>query len=259
MDVATISGLVLGTLLILISIALGTGFGAFLDVPSILVTIGGTIAATLISFSMKSVLGVVTLVKQTILVKTGDPAETIKLFTELAGIARREGLIALEPKLEEVKDPFLVKGLTLVIDGAAPEAVRAVLETDIGSLDERHTLGKKILDNAGNAAPAWGMIGTLMGLVQMLQNLDDPSKIGGGMAIALLTTFYGAVVANLFASPLANKLEGKHNEERAQRVLALEGISSLQAGDNPRLLEDKLSAFLSPTIRAQLQAEKADK
>lgn len=257
MDVATLSGLAIGTGLILVSIALGTGFGSFLDIPSLLVTLGGTMAATLISFSLKQVLGIVTLVKQTLFVQLHDSKETIRRLVKLAGMARREGLLALEPEIDEIDDAFLQKGLSLVVDGATAESLRKVLETDLGALDERHQLGKKILDSMAMSAPAWGMIGTLMGLVQMLQTLDDPSKIGGGMAIALLTTFYGAVFANLVCGPLAAKLETKHTEEYNNRQLALEGVLAIQAGDHPRLIEDKLVAFLSATVRAELEAEKA--
>ncbi|MFH2001068.1 MAG: MotA/TolQ/ExbB proton channel family protein, partial [Planctomycetota bacterium] len=171
---------------------------------------------------------------------------------------RREGLLALENKLESLEDPFLTKGIRLIIDGFPTETVRDILEIDADQSSARHIMGKSIYDSMGAAAPAFGMIGTLVGLVQMLQNLDDPSKIGGGMAVALITTFYGAVMSNMVFLPLAGKLAQREKEEQLIRQIIIEGVIAIQAGDQPQLVEEKLKSFLSPRDRAVLEGKKTD-
>lgn len=254
MDFATIIGLAAGFGMILLAILSGAGAEVFLHIPSLGIVIGGTIAASLIYFPLGSVLGVVTIMKNTILYKLPNIRVEIDRMVNYVNIVRREGLLALEDKLAEVKDPFLAKGLRLVIDGFPPEAVRQILGIELDYLQERHKNGKTILETMGAAAPAFGMIGTLIGLVQMLQQLEDPSQIGAGMAVALLTTFYGAIAANLVFLPLAGKLEARDKEESLLRSAMIEGVLSIQAGDKPFVIQEKLKSFVSPKVRKLVES-----
>ena len=250
MDIATIVGLVMGCGLILTSIAMGGGgLAPFINVPSMMITIGGAFSALLINFPLRDVLGLFGVVKNCFMTKLPTSAETIALFNEMATVARRDGLLALEAKMEEISDPFLSRGLELVVAGTIKEDLEANLETELSYIDERHRTGKKIVDALAAAAPAFGMIGTLIGLVQMLRTLDDPSQIGGGMATALLTTMYGAVMANLFCIPLAGKLEARNQQESMIRELMIVGLCSLLDGQTPRAVQERLSAFIRPKER----------
>ncbi len=214
MDIATIVGLTLGILLVLGSILMGSGgLMPFVNVPSLMITVGGSFSALLINFPLSSCLGVFGVVKNCFTHKLPSAAEVIEQFKGLSAIARRDGLLALEDKTAEITDEFMSRGLGLVIGGTAKEEIQTILETEMSYIDERHKLGKKIIDALGSAAPAFGMVGTLIGLVQMLRTLDDPSQIGGGMATALLTTLYGAVLANLFCIPLAGKLDAQQGRD----------------------------------------------
>lgn len=250
MDIATIIGLILGSGLVLGSIMMGGGgISPFIDVPSGMIVIGGSISALLINFPLGSVLGAANVVKNCFLTKLPSPTSVIGQFKEYSGIVRKDGLLALESSMEQVDDPFLRRGLELVIGGNAKEDILAVMETEMAFIEERHLGGKKILEGMAAAAPAFGMIGTLIGLVQMLRSLDDPSKIGGGMAVALLTTLYGAVTANMFCIPLAGKLEARNTEEMMVRALMIDGVVSLVDGLTPRAIEERLVAFISPKAR----------
>ncbi|HUS57339.1 MAG TPA: motility protein A [Planctomycetota bacterium] len=249
MDIATLVGVSTGLVLVVWAIMMGSGLGAFIDIPAMLITVGGTIAATLINFPLAKVLGVVAIMKKTLLYKLPSMDNEIKRISEFAQIARREGLLALEDKLEGLDEPLLHKGIQLVIDGTPPEVLRSILTIDVSTMCDRHAEGKTILESMGAFAPAFGMVGTLIGLVQMLGNLKDPSQVGGGMAVALITTFYGALMANLIFLPLAGKLGARHKEEALLKELLIEGILSIQAGDNPRTIEEKLKSFLPPSAR----------
>ena len=252
MDIATIIGLILGIGLVLSSIAMGGGgLMPFVNIPSLMITVGGAFSALLINFPLGAVLGVAGVVKHCFTVKLPTSKETIKQFSELAAVARRDGLLAMENNLAEITDKFMTRGLEMVIGGSAKEDIQTVLETEVAYIEERHEVGKKVLDAMGAAAPAFGMIGTLIGLVQMLRTLDDPSKIGGGMATALLTTLYGAMTANMFCIPLAGKLEQRNKQEMLIRELMIMGILSLLEGQTPRVIEERLSSFVSPKERAQ--------
>jgi chemotaxis protein MotA len=257
MDIATLIGIVAGMGLIIWAILSGAGLAAFLHVPSMMITIGGTLASGLINFPLAKVLGVFAVVKKTLLVKAALPDTEIARITEFAQVARREGLLALEDRLAELRDPLLLKGIQLVIDGTPPEVLRDILSIEVDALQQRHAEGKNILDQMGAAAPAFGMIGTLIGLVAMLQNLSDPSLIGAGMATALLTTFYGAFAANLFFIPLAGKLESRSKEEVLMKQIMIEGIISIQSGDNPRTIQEKLKSFVSPAVRLRMERQAA--
>jgi chemotaxis protein MotA len=214
------------------------------------------IAALLIAFPMKAVTSVGGVIKKTFSYALPSPLDVIERMAEYSILARREGLLALEEKIKDVKDPFLHKGIMLVVDGFAAESVREILEIDLDAMKTRHSSAKKVVDQASAFAPAFGMIGTLVGLVAMLANLNDPSSIGSGMAVALLTTLYGAVIANGMLIPIAGKLEMRCKEESMVRTVMIEGVLSLQAGDKPQVLREKLKAFLAPKSRALIGGDK---
>lgn len=250
MDIATILGLIFGIGLVLGSILMGGGgIGPFINIPSLMITVGGSFSALLINFPLSNCLGCIGIVKKCFLLKLMSPPDVVALFKEMSTIARKDGILALEAKVAEIDDDFLKRGLEMLVGGSAKEEIEGALETEISYIDERHKTGKKIIDALGAAAPAFGMVGTLIGLVQMLRTLDDPSKIGGGMATALLTTLYGALTANLFCIPLAGKLEARNKEEIMVRELMLAGLLGLVEGQAPRMLEGRLTAFLSPRSR----------
>lgn len=250
MDLTTIIGTLLGFGLVGFAMAGGEGgLLIFVHVPSMLIVFGGTIAVTLMNFPLENVKAITKVVLNTVLYRAPSPVEEIDRVIEYANLARKEGLLALESKLQEVDDKFFAKGVQLVIDGFPAETVRDIMELEAEWQRQRHATGKKMMDAVGSFAPAFGMIGTLVGLVQMLQNLSDPSKIGGGMATALLTTMYGAMAANMVFLPLAGKLEVRDEEESLLRQLMIEGIVSIQSGEGPQLIKEKLKSFLAPSVR----------
>ncbi len=258
MDIATIIGLVLGLILVIGSILLdGGGIGPFVNVPSLMITVGGSFAAVLINFPLNNVLGVASVVRKCFTVALPSTSEVIEQFKNYAVTARRDGLLALENEVEKVDDEFLRRGLEMVIGGSSREDLTSILEMEISCVEQRHQTGKKILDAMAAAAPAFGMVGTLIGLIQMLRTLDDPSKIGGGMATALLTTLYGALIANLFCIPLAGKLEARSQEEVMIRELMLTGLTCLVDGHPPRVVEERLLSFLSPGKRPVQKSQAA--
>ena len=250
MDITTVLGTVLGFSLVLFAMASGEGgLSIFIHVGSLMIVGGGTIAVTLMNFPLDVVKGIIKVILRTVLFKLHSPGDEIERIIEYANLARKEGLLALESKLKDVEDPFFAKGVQLVIDGFPAETVRDIMELEAEWQRQRHVTGKKMLDALGSFAPAFGMIGTLVGLVQMLQNLDNPASIGGGMATALLTTLYGAMAANMVFLPLAGKLEMRANEEGLLRDLMIEGIVAIQAGEGPQLIKEKLKSFVAPVDR----------
>ncbi|QEG23376.1 motility protein A [Mariniblastus fucicola] len=258
MDIATIIGLILGFGLIFASIAMGGGgLSPFIDAPSMMIVFGGSISAALINFPLKNVLGSFSVVLNCFFQKIPEPKALIGEFKELAQLARKDGLLALEQKSDSIEDDFMKRGIESLIGGTPADELRETMETELGCIDERHSMGKKFVDAMGAAAPAFGMIGTLIGLVQMLQSLDDPSKIGGGMAVALLTTLYGAVVANVVCIPLAGKLEARAKEETVVREMIIAGVAAIGGGATPRAVEEQLATFMAPKSRADVGAEAA--
>ncbi|HFE65157.1 motility protein A [candidate division KSB1 bacterium 4484_188] len=249
LDIATLLGLFGGILVILLAVMIGGGLGAFINIPSMLVVIGGTVAAVLVQYPLEDVLGVIGVLRKTLLTKTSELPKLIETIVRFAEEARRDGLLTLEKHAKEIDDDFIRDGIQLAIDGTEPELLREILSTEVDNLESRHGKGHGILEAFGTYAPAFGMIGTLIGLVIMLQNMKDPSSIGPSMAVALITTFYGAVMANLIFLPLAGKLKERTKEEVHVRELIMEGILSIQSGDNPRLVEQKLKTFLPPKDR----------
>lgn len=248
MDIGSIAGAVLGWLLVFVAIAMGGGSG-FLNIPSILITVGGAIAATLMHYPLPQVMAVMRVARKALFMKEQDYIKVYSELTDYAVRARRDGLLALENDIEKIEDPFMQKGLQMAVDGNTMEVLRSVLEDDLSAMQERHIVGQGIFKALGNYAPAFGMIGTLVGLVAMLQNMSDPSALGSGMAVALLTTMYGAMVANLVALPTAGKLEQRSQEEVALKTMIVEGIVAILEGHSPRIVEEKLRAFIPPMIR----------
>ncbi|MDI3493318.1 MAG: chemotaxis protein MotA [Desulfomicrobiaceae bacterium] len=247
MDIATIVGIFVAFGLVIAAIA--KDIMVFVDIPSVLIVFGGTIGAVLICYPLNQVLGVVGVIKKTFLFKLDSPADIIARFMDYANKARREGILSLEPLLKDIQDDFLRKGLQLTVDGMEPQAIQEILETEIAYLEERHQTGADILATFGTYAPALGMIGTVIGLVLMLKTMNDPSSIGPSMAVALITTFYGAVLANLVFNPMAAKLKNRNKEEVLVRGMILEGILCISKGENPRIIEEKLNSYLPPKQR----------
>lgn len=251
MDLTTVGGIVLGTVLIILSIVLNGDITPFVDLRSLLLVLGGTLGATLITHSSKQILNVPKVLRVAFKKPTQQAGELVDTLVALATRARREGLLALEDAVGEDADPFLRTGIQLVVDGADPEMVRNILEIELNALEERHRAGAQVFATMGSYAPAFGMLGTLVGLIQMLRNLSDPSGIGPGMALALLTTLYGAILAYLIFNPIAGKLRTKSVQETRFKEVIIEGVLSIQAGENPRMIERKLWAFLGPQYRAE--------
>lgn len=257
MDIATLVGLLLGMGCVLFAILLGGSLLAYIDVPSMLIVIGGGFAATLTSMPLLLFLKMPKVFKKAILNKSVEPQDLIHQLVELAEVARRDGILALESSIDQIDDPFLVRGIQMAVDGSDPEVIESIMETELENLMDRHETGKKLFDGLGRYAPAFGMIGTLIGLVAMLSNMDDPSKIGAGMAAALLTTLYGALLANIICLPLADKLGQRSADEVLLKTMIIQGVMSIQAGDNPRNVESKLMTFVPPAQRARMAEEQA--
>jgi len=249
MDIATILGVISAFGLVCIAIFMGGGIQLFLNIPALMIVVGGTLGATMINYPLKDVFGVLNVVKKTLFTKNIPVDELIKRFIGFAKKSRKEGILALEGEIKDVTDEFLKKGVQLSIDGLEPQEISDVLETEVDFIRSRHQMGAEIFTTMGAFSPALGMIGTLIGLVQMLQTLDDPGSIGPAMAVALLTTFYGSIMANIVCLPIAGKLRTRSKEEVLAKEMSIQGIISISNGDNPRILEQKLLAFIPPNQR----------
>ena len=255
MELATIIGFIVGGIAMVFGILIGAnwdvavGVDAFIDIPSIVIVFGGTLGGVFLSFPMAAVINGFKSITKIFRAPGGDPRSAISEIVELANLARREGILALEERAGNTEDPFLKKGIMLIVDGTDPELVRSILETEMTYIEARHSNSSSVWAFIGAAGPAWGMIGTLIGLVLMLLELDDPDAIGPAMAVALLTTMYGSVLANYLAIPIENKLKFFNAEELVLKEILVEGMLSIQAGENPRIIEEKLKSFLSPSLR----------
>ena len=250
MDIASAGGVAIAIGLILASIVLGGGsFGAFIDPASVMVVVGGAIAATLISYPLGNFLSVFGVTMKVFLYKLHPVADVIKQLVSLAETARRDGLLALEGRVAEIEHPFIVLGIQMAVDGTRPEVMEDIMRTELDAVATRHRDGKGLLDCMGRFAPAFGMIGTLMGLIIMLGDMSDPSKIGAGMAVALLTTLYGAIASNVVFLPFAEKLGFTNKQELLTMEIIIRGIMAIQSGENPRVIEQKLSTFVPPKQR----------
>ena len=249
MDIATILGVISAFGLVCIAIFMGGGIQLFVNIPALMIVVGGTLGATMINYPLRDVFGVFNVVKKALFARKISVTELIKRFVVFAQKSRKEGILALENEIKEVNDEFLKKGVQLAIDGLEPQEISDILETEVEFVRSRHQLGAEIFSTMGTFSPALGMIGTLIGLVQMLQTMDDPSRIGPAMAVALLTTFYGSIIANIVCLPISGKLKTRSKEEVLTKEMAIQGIVSLSNGDNPRILEQKLQAFIPPNQR----------
>jgi chemotaxis protein MotA len=255
MDIATVIGLVAGVFFFAMSIILDkglTGLLAFWNAPSVMITFGGAFASVLIIHPMDKFINALKSVTKAFKNTIMDEAGVIRNIIELSNVARKEGLLALEEAADNIDDDFLKKGIMLVVDGTDPELVRNILETELIFIGGRHKEVASFWEKVAEMGPAWGMIGTLIGLINMLGSLDDPSAIGPAMAVALLTTMYGSLLANLVATPFAEKLKIKSGQEMLLKEVMIEGLLSIQAGENPRVIEEKLKAFLAPVLRDSL-------
>ncbi|MEH0860647.1 MULTISPECIES: motility protein A [unclassified Halobacteriovorax] len=248
MDIASVIGLVLAVGGIMGSIMSGGAISIFIDVPSILVVFLGLVGVTLYRWPMEVIKGLVSIAMKSFFFTAVDPKEKINKIKELAELARRESVFALEKA--EIDDPFMKKAMTLAADNRPPEVIASILQMDIDSMESRHKTGSDVFGGVAADGPAMGMIGTLIGLVQMLQNLSDPSAIGPAMAVALLTTFYGAIIANVFANPVKNKIEYRSQMELMSMSIVIAGTLGIVAGENPRMIIEKLNSFLPPSERS---------
>ena len=258
MDIASLIGIVLGAIMVVFGIISSGGMSAFkyfVDVPSIIITLGGSISGTLAANKLPDFINGLKCISLAFKRGTTDPADIIKTIIGLANVGRKEGLLALEEAANNIEDEFLKKGIMLVVDGTDPELVRGILETDLVCLEDRHKTVISFWEKWAELGPAWGMIGTLVGLVIMLYNMEDASSIGPAMATALLTTLYGSLIANWLCNPVASKLKVNNSLEVTLRNITIEGLLSIQAGENPRVIEEKLKSFLAPSARGNVGAD----
>lgn len=259
MDIASLIGLIMCITLVIIAIISGddgvAALGNFVDFQSVLITIGGSMGAVLASNTLQDFIG--GLKSFTLVLKISDlnTAEIIRKIIDLSNVARKEGLLSLEEAAGDLNDPFLKKGILLIVDGTDPDLVRGIMETELVSIEGRHKKRIGFWDTLGSMGPAWGMIGTLVGLVNMLQNMSDASAIGPAMAVALITTLYGSMLANWICGPVSSKLKAKNEEEMMAKEIIIEGLLSIQAGENPRVIEEKLKSFLAPADRQTASGE----
>ncbi|MFO7599529.1 MAG: MotA/TolQ/ExbB proton channel family protein [Candidatus Desulfacyla sp.] len=258
MDLATLAGIFFSGVLVISAILLGGSGAWFINGPSFMIVVGGTMGATLLSYPLAQILGVFKIVMNVFFHRSQSTDKVINMMIEFGKLARKEGILSFESKLKDIDDPFFVKGLELAIDGVESQAIKNVLRTEISYVEERHSLGAEIFVSMGSYAPAVGMLGTIIGLVQMLMQMEDPSSIGAPMAVALLTTFYGTLLANLLFLPIAAKLKTRSKEEIFLKELVLEGIMSIQSGDNHRVIEQKLRAFLPKSTKISAGEESTE-
>lgn len=252
MDIASILGLVICFGMVMLGIITSGGIsaaGSYIHIPSAAITFGGAFAAILASYTLQDFVAGLKSFTLIFKVPSVNTSEMIKRIIELSNVARKEGLLSLEEAAADLEDEFLKKGILLIVDGTDPELVRAIMETELISVEGRHKSKIGFWESVGSMGPAWGMIGTLVGLVNMLQNMSDPDSIGPSMATALITTLYGSLLANWICTPVASKLKSNNEKEIMEKEIMIEGLLSIQAGENPRVIEEKLKSFLSPSDR----------
>lgn len=269
MDLLSILGCIFSIILMILGIVLNgtdTGYEVafinlsnFYDLPSIAIVIGGTIAALMLSFPASYFLNVPKHLKIIFRPTKYNPISFIEQMVDFAKSARINGLLALEEKLTETEDPFLRNSLMLVVDAVEPEKVKTLMETELDYLDDRHSQARSFYDKGAAYAPAFGMIGTLIGLINLLKFLDDPAMIAPSMAVALVTTFYGTVLSNILFLPISNKLKARHDEEYLCKMIISEGIQSIQSGDNPRFIQEKLTQLLPYSVAQKMGEAQASR
>ena len=256
MDLASLIGLAACLVMVVFGIVSGDeGFAAlgnFLHAPSALITFGGSFSCVLIFYSIKDYLNSLKAFRIAVKAPVNNDAETIEKIIELSNIARKEGLLALEEAANNLEDEFMKKGILLIVDGTDPELVKSIMETEMICIESRHKKVVAFYETLASMGPAWGMIGTLIGLINMLKSLSDISSVGPNMSTALITTLYGSILANWIATPIAGKLKYNNDMEIMMKEVMIEGLLSIQAGENPRVIEEKLKSFLSPEQREAL-------
>ena len=252
MDLATLIGVLIAWALILGTIAMGSGALVFVNIPSLVIVLGGTMAVVMMRYSLSQFIGSIKVAMKAFLHKAESAEELIVSVVELAGIARKEGLLALEG--QEINNPVLASGIRMLVDGHEPGIVKKALSTEMNATVNRHKIGQELFKSVGDAGPAMGMIGTLVGLVQMLSNMSDPKSIGPAMAVALLTTLYGAMLANMFALPVSDKLKLRSAEEQMNKNIIIQSVLGIQEGQNPKVLEELLNNYL-PVSKRDAEAE----
>mgnify|MGYP001087024125 FL=1 len=258
MDIASLIGIIMGFLMLVYGIISNhADVMTYLNFPSAIITFGGALFATMLSYSMQDFLNGLKSVKLVFKTSAMNTSEMIKSIIDLSNVARKEGLLSLEEAAADLDEPFLKKGILLIVDGTDPDLVRGIMETELVSIESRHRTVIGFWDALAAMGPAWGMIGTLVGLVNMLNNMSDPSRIGGDMAVALITTLYGSVLANWLCTPVAGKLKAQNAQEMQLKEIMVEGLLSIQAGENPRVIEEKLKSFLAPKERATAGGDEA--
>ncbi|MCR4318100.1 MAG: motility protein A [Planctomycetes bacterium] len=250
MDLATIIGIIIGVSFV--AFGMLSDLPAFWDPPSVFVVLGGSFGAIVISLPLKDSLGMGKVLKHVFIWKTADPVALINQLVGFADLARRDGILALQSVTETIEDKFLVQGINLAVDGTDPDQILETMRTELRYLQERHESGAQIPNAFQKYSPAFGMIGTLIGLLLMLRSLDDPQSIGPAMSVALVTTFYGALVANLIMGPFTDKLKIRNKEEVLMKEIIIHGVMSIQSGDNPRIVKQKLAIFLAPALREEV-------
>ncbi len=257
MDFATIIGVLFGFGVIIGTMLYEGQLGIFFNIPAIAIVFGGMTAATMIHFSMGQFLGIFGVVKKTVFQKIPSPKDSIQTMVNMAVISRRDGALALEQEIRKVRDPFLAKGLQMIVDGNDEHVIRERMCKEVENTEERHSMGKKILEFMGGSSPSFAMVGTLIGLVNMLSRMDDPSKIGSGMAVALVCTFYGALVANLIFLPMAGKLGQYSKMEMIYMGMITEGVCAIAHGESPTAVREMMEVFVSAKGRARLKVKVA--
>jgi len=257
-DIASLIGLIMGFLMLVYGIISNhADIMTYLNFPSAIITFGGALFATMLSYSMQDFLNSMKGIKLIFKTSSMNTSEMIKSIIDLSNVARKEGLLSLEEAAADLDEPFLKKGILLIVDGTDPDLVRGIMETELVSIEARHKTVISFWEALASMGPAWGMIGTLVGLVNMLNNMSDPSRIGGDMAVALITTLYGSVLANWLCTPVAGKLKAQNAQEMQLKEIMVEGLLSIQAGENPRVIEEKLKSFLAPKERTTEGGEEA--
>ena len=260
MDIASLAGILLALFMLVFGIISSAGVGGFreyLDPASAIITFGGAFSCTLTSVSLQNYIAGLKSFTLIFKAPTLNTSDMIGKIIELSNVARKEGLLSLEEAATDLDDPFLKKGILLIVDGTDPELVRGIMETDLACVESRHKAKIAVWEKWAELGPAWGMIGTLIGLINMLKNLEDSSTIGPNMAVALVTTFYGSLIANWLCNPIAGKLKLNNDNEMMMKEISVEGILSIQAGENPRVIEEKLKSFLAPSARNTAQESEA--
>lgn len=259
MDIASLIGLIMGFLMLVYGIISNhADIMTYLNFPSAIITFGGALFATMLSYSMQDFLNSMKGIKLIFKTSSMNTSEMIKSIIDLSNVARKEGLLSLEEAAADLDEPFLKKGILLIVDGTDPDLVRGIMETELVSIEARHKTVISFWEALASMGPAWGMIGTLVGLVNMLNNMSDPNSIGPQMAVALITTLYGSLLANWICTPIAMKLKTNNSEEYRLKEILIEGLLSIQAGENPRVIEEKLKSFLAPKDRTSSEGGEAD-